>query len=132
MRLPALTGLEVTLVVDEENMQEYDDEDAEDAERTRFVEATSGANFAVEVRIGQRFVHQHKDLEVRVYLDGVYADGMVLGARTMTPYIIGGRAFVRQVTGKYETRNGQGCLRKFAFADLTTRTSTLSEWRKLG
>lgn len=120
MRLPTLPGLEVTLSVDMRDLEEHDDPDAEgeEAHNVRYVEAVSGASFAIEFkRTNDSFIYRFNDLEFRVYLDGVYAVGKVFHAQR--PY--GGHLPV-SVSGRLESRNGQTMCRKFAFADLSTST----------
>lgn len=117
MRLPTVPGLEITLSVEKRNLEEFDDPEAEgdDAHSTRYVEAVSGANFAVEFRTDRTFAWRHYDLSQRVYLDGVYAEGFVLQPEAR----IGGH-IPRTMSGRHEEQNGQPMFRKFAFADLTT------------
>lgn len=120
MRLPTLPGLEVTLSVDRVDLEEHDDPDAEgeEAHNVRYVEAVSGANFAVELkRTDGRFMYRNYDLHFAVYLDGKFAEGRVFYADAR----YGGHP-PRTVSGRYEMQNGQNMCRKFAFAALSTST----------
>lgn len=116
MKLPSVPGLEVALSMSGVDMHEYDDEaDSEQAEYTRYVEAVSGANFAVELRTDKRFKWQHVDLRVRIYLDGSCCTDLAFYPRAGS----GGHGPVT-VTGRKESQHGRGVLRKFTFADLRT------------
>ena len=104
--------------MNKKDLEEHDDPDAEgeDAHTVRYVEAVSGANFAVEFkRTDGRFIWRHNDLEMRIYFDGVHAQGKVFYAAP----VHGGHLPVT-VSGRIESRNGQTMCRKFAFADLST------------
>lgn len=114
MKLPTLPGLEIALSVNREDLQEYDEADADDTENgaVRFVEAVSGANFTVEFRTDIRFAYRNDDLELRISLDGVHAEALVFYAPKL--------GVTKTVTGRMEFRNGQAFNRRFTFAELNT------------
>lgn len=122
MRLDAVPGLEIALRVNLQDLKEYEDAEGEVAGQdgrnnaaVRYVEAVSGANFSVEFRTDRRFTYRNADLEMSVYLDGVFAEGQVYYARPTH-----GGHNDKTVSGRADTENGQFLFRRFAFADLET------------
>lgn len=75
MKLPTLSGSEVALRVDGQDIQEFEDTDGEepsygtnDTVVTRSIEATSGVNFSVGFRTTRDFTWRHSQLELFVEL----------------------------------------------------------------
>lgn len=126
MKLPAVPGLDIALSVDGADLKEFDDGESESDGQgpinsaASFVEAVPGGNFAVEFRTDVAFPWRHNDLELAVYLDGVYASGKV-----MYPRAHAGGYNPTTVLGRIEVHNGRSFHRKFAFADLTTSETSL-------
>lgn len=122
MRLSSLPGLDITLRVDGQDLQEYEHTGEDDSEEEtsddvmkRYVEATSGANFSVEFRTANHFKYRDSELELRVYLDGVWASGKVLH-----PCGHHRGHHKTSVASAIGHENGRCVSRSFAFADLHT------------
>jgi hypothetical protein len=76
---PFLPGLAVEIIVNDAPLPEYDDDtDAGDSPTmvTKYVEATSGANFAVEVAFTEEFPFPKGDMRA-----GTSVDGRLLSSR---------------------------------------------------
>lgn len=126
MRAPSLPGLDIALRVNGQDLQEYEyteedghEEGSSETAVTRYVEATSGANFSVEFSTANDFKHRHSQLELRVYLDGVGASGKVLH-----PCEYHGGHHNTSVASTFGHEGGQCVSRSFAFADLHTSVSS--------
>lgn len=80
MRLPAFPGVEFSISVDKQDLQENEDREAAGAESmgSRFVEAVQGANFAVEFRTDAQAKYRQDHLAFEVELDGVRATTVVI------------------------------------------------------
>lgn len=70
--LDSLPGVEVTVVVDGEDLHEYQDADMEDNEDTvtKYIEAVDGANFAIKIKATNNTVFKGHFLNFRTSLDG--------------------------------------------------------------
>jgi hypothetical protein len=70
---PFLPGLTVEIIVNDAPLPEYDDDtDAGDSSTTvtKYVEATSGANFAIKVSFTEEFPFPMGDMRAMISLDG--------------------------------------------------------------
>ncbi|PSN68691.1 hypothetical protein BS50DRAFT_632589 [Corynespora cassiicola Philippines] len=71
-----LDTIQVDIYVNNQALQQYNDDKQEEAPDsvTKYVEATSGANFEVRCTFADRFHNRH-DLSVKLYVDGKFIDG---------------------------------------------------------
>jgi hypothetical protein len=78
-------GLKVELLVDEKPLTENDDDNTDDKfsdssigtdSVTKYVEATTGANFAIQYCCSREFSRRY-DLDLRVYIEGKFATGTI-------------------------------------------------------
>jgi hypothetical protein len=86
--LPSLEGAEVYVRVNNQALPEFQDPDHEETspnEITRYVQAVTGATFDVEVRSTPRFKYCQRDITVKVFVDGAYITGKILGKEHMLP-----------------------------------------------
>jgi len=149
MKSTSYPGLDVKLSVGGAAMQEYEDENsevptAENAQGWRnsstFVEAASGANFKIELRVDDQYQFRRDDLQVDVYLDGRLAQGIgkcVTNRASSLLSVWGSTDLVLQLClvlsshrlrtmdlesfeGSMITLNGQTFMRNYAFAELKT------------
>jgi hypothetical protein len=70
---PFLPGLAVEIIVNDAPLPEYDDDtDAGDSPTmvARYVEATSGANFAIKVSLTEEFPFPRGNMRAEISLDG--------------------------------------------------------------
>jgi hypothetical protein len=118
MRIEALSGLEVNICRDGVALQEHDAETDSALEGVKFIEATSGANFTVTLRVEparmKKWLEDYITSEVR--LDGEYACSWVYYVRD---------AAVFQIRGRTGNVGSQSVLQRFVFGDLVTSRSTL-------
>jgi hypothetical protein len=71
--LPDFPGLAVEVLVYNAPRPEYlapDEEDNDSRHATRYIEAVSGANFGVRVKVGSEYQHRQYDINVEVEIDG--------------------------------------------------------------
>ncbi|KAI4629253.1 uncharacterized protein J4E87_003515 [Alternaria ethzedia] len=71
--LPFLPGLAVEIIVNDAPLPEYNDDSdtpASPTTITRYVEATSGANFAIKVSVTKGYPFPKGDMEAKISLDG--------------------------------------------------------------
>ena len=119
MRIEAVSGLEANICRDGIPLQEYDVETGSALEGVKFIEATSGANFTVTLRVEpsrmKRWLEDYITCEVR--LDGEYACSWVYYIKD---------AAVFQIRGRTGNVGDQSMLQKFVFGDLVTSRSTVS------
>ncbi|THX60033.1 hypothetical protein D6D06_01596 [Aureobasidium pullulans] len=78
--LHSLPGVEITVVVDGEDLHEYQDTDMEDEENTvtKYVEAVTGANFAIKACVSQQFKYEGDCLNIRVAVDGLFVSSPLI------------------------------------------------------
>ena len=119
----ALPGVEVSIVVNGSALHEYEDTDIEDAPNTvtRYVEATSNANFEVHPFASSTTRLKGDCLGVLVFADGKFLSGARLEPRADKPGGIRGT-----IQGRVHSR---GTLEKFCFNDLQKGKSILSSSR---
>jgi hypothetical protein len=79
--LDSLPGVEITVVVNGEDLHEYQDTDMEDEENTvtKYVEAVTGANFAIKITMPKGFAFGGDCLSFRVKVDGLFAKSPLIG-----------------------------------------------------
>lgn len=120
MKLEAIPGAEVTVCVNHEALQEYNDNDdrrSNNVVGVKYIEAKSDSNFSVSVTAdtnhrGSR--DEHDVLCCFLHLDGKFVSGTVLRDRGGFDR---GKVSAKFV-GKYN--DGQHTLERFKFADLET------------
>jgi hypothetical protein len=117
MRLLELPGLSVkVLAAGGVLLEEYEDVDAAMgtyAQATRYVEASAGANFVIQVHFTDDFIYPEDDIVCRILLDGHKVDGVVYEKTSLRRiHLIDGK---RSYAGA-----GRWTLQKFAFAELQT------------
>lgn len=73
-----LPGVEVAVTVGGNDLKEYRDEDLEEEEgtTTRYIEAVSGQQFAIRMKVPRRFQFVADTLRFRTYIDGNYIGGV--------------------------------------------------------
>ncbi|KAL2032885.1 hypothetical protein VTO58DRAFT_106057 [Aureobasidium pullulans] len=112
--LDSLPGVEITVVVDGEDLHEYQDADMEDEENTvtKYVEAVTGANFTIKIMVPKKFGFEGTCLSFHVLVDGAEAEHPLIQPRHVR------RApKVRSVEG---ARVSNTHIRKFRFTELET------------
>ncbi|THX83186.1 hypothetical protein D6D05_03603 [Aureobasidium pullulans] len=79
--LDSLPGVEITVVVDGEDLHEYQDTDMEDEENTvtKYVEAVTGANFAIKFKGSRELEYKGEYLSLEVLVDGLCIDRPLIG-----------------------------------------------------
>ncbi|KAF2677306.1 hypothetical protein K458DRAFT_163912 [Lentithecium fluviatile CBS 122367] len=114
-------GLQVDVVVNGAPLQEYDDDEDEDSPdtTTKYVEATSGANFEIRYSFGTGFSAKHA-VVTRVHVDGQYGEGHVIKLDEIF-------RFPRFLSGRREDLGDGYFQRKFRFAQLSTDDSGLGQ-----
>jgi hypothetical protein len=118
--LHLLPGVQASIEIDGQPAQEYDDEDEKILPKatTKYIEAKSGAEFAVCYQLENDFERSH-DISVRVSLDGKYADSACHELKHI------GRDFKRRISSARERVGDQYFESKFRFASLSTGMSSL-------
>lgn len=112
--IPDVPGLEVEIVVKCTPLHEYVDQDEEGSAGTvtRYIEAVSGAEFAVQYRFSPDFEVKHA-LGIHVHVDGKNIASRVLKTRDRIFY--GGSDLI---TGARSKEGGSFYISKFCFAAL--------------
>ena len=79
--LDSLPGVEITVVVDGEDLHEYQDTDMEDEENTvtKYVEAVTDANFAIKFKGSRELEYKGEYLSLEVLVDGLCIDTPLIG-----------------------------------------------------
>ncbi|THY50640.1 hypothetical protein D6C97_06964 [Aureobasidium pullulans] len=79
--LDSLPGVEITVVVDGEDLHEYQDTDMEDEENTvtKYVEAVTDANFAIKIKGSQELEYKGDCLSLDVLVDGLRIERPLIG-----------------------------------------------------
>ncbi|KAH0159986.1 hypothetical protein KCU67_g6903, partial [Aureobasidium melanogenum] len=74
--LDGLPGVEVTVVVDGQDLHEYQDADMEDDEDTvtKYIEAVDNANFAIKIKVSEDVEFKGDCLSFDISVDGVHID----------------------------------------------------------
>lgn len=105
-------GLEVAVTVNDSPLQEYDDGDEDSAPNTvtKYIEAQSGAEFAVTAKFKHPFPTHH-DVKMCLVIDGKYLNGWVQSWNGLYGLVLKGDRTKWQ-------QNGQWVEQKFCFAEL--------------
>ncbi|THW64293.1 hypothetical protein D6C98_02246 [Aureobasidium pullulans] len=109
--LDSLPSVEITVVVDGEDLHEYHDTHKNDGEDTvtSYIEATSGANFAIRIKFSKDTIYKGDRLDFGVTIDGEYVDGLSMTKGCLDEIIlIEGMPVI------------QGHLKKMKFSELKT------------
>ncbi|TIA03376.1 hypothetical protein D6C82_01908 [Aureobasidium pullulans] len=109
--LDSLPGVEITVVVDGEDLHEYQDTHKKDGEDTvtSYIEATSGANFAIRIKISKDIIYKGDRLDFGVTIDGEYVHGSSMTKECLEKIIL--------IEGMPVS---QGHLKKMKFSELKT------------
>ena len=108
--------IEVTVQVDGQNLQEYDDDEDEVAtpnEIAKYIQAISNAKFAISIKLLDGFKFASDALVFKVYVDGVLVIEPILKK--------GDRNRTWLVRGRKEKDGHRTYIRPFYFADLPSR-----------
>lgn len=96
--LDRLAGVKCYVQVNGVTVQEYDDD--EDVETqpgpvgeyqalrtvTKYIEAVTGAEFSIACHFSSQFKMDSPNLELRMYVDGIYTQGRVIGPHDLGSY----------------------------------------------
>ncbi|KAH0364053.1 hypothetical protein KCU65_g6976, partial [Aureobasidium melanogenum] len=79
--LDGLPGVEVTVVVDGDDLHEHQDTDLQDEEDTitKYIEAVDGANFAVKIKVSKDATFKGDQLSFKVLVDGTRISRPLIG-----------------------------------------------------
>jgi hypothetical protein len=126
-QLPAYPGLVADILVDGVPLEELsvpgDVSEDTPASVTRYVEARSGANFEIRVRMGQQFrrdLDPRYDLAISVFVDGVKQKGEIWTRADIAAF--GGDCLDRRHKGVKYQADGDWKLKRFMFADFSAGT----------
>lgn len=116
--LEFVPGIEVTVCIDGEPLQEYEDEGAEDDDKSiiRYIEATSDKAFALELRVGPPYVFDCPTLGFTVHVDGKEANSPLLEKKV---YLLN-KTWTYLVDGVNSRERGRNVIRAFKFSELKT------------
>ncbi|KAI4652232.1 hypothetical protein J4E93_002431 [Alternaria ventricosa] len=118
---PFLPGLAVEIIVNDDPLPGYDDDSDDPASPTtvtKYVEATSGVNFAIKVSITKGYPFPVGDIKAEISLDGlVVAHKVILEAEFFGEYLFMGR---RTQIGRHPK------IQKFCFAELEIVEGSMS------
>ena len=111
-RMVSSQGIEVTVAVDGQNLQEYGDDAEETVPNTvtKYIEAASGAHFSVKYGHTQDFLKQH---EIEGVIYKIKIDGI-----TMRRPVLDGTNHSGEVHGKYSQVRGVDMFQGFRFSDI--------------
>ena len=112
-----LKKIKVTIEVDGKPLEEYHDNEEKDEARsiTRYIEATSGATFAIKIRLKRSFKFLTSALGFDFKLDGEYVDNYGLKKSEFKPHH-GGHSHVQY--GAYVEGSRLDTLKPFIFEDI--------------
>lgn len=121
--ITGVPGLSVTIVVDGQNLREYEDESDQPMtgipEVVKFVESTSGSTFSVLVKTTPDFdLAPEESLNPQVYIDGNFTRGKLLGPESLS------RGY--RFEGPIYKEGAHWMLSKYTFADIVTCESGYS------
>lgn len=109
--------VEVEILVNDVALQEYNDDDDDSVSAhtvVKYIEAVSGAEFAVRYRLDPKPSH---DVSVDISLDGKWAVSRII---QLSHYPL---AYIQKtITGVNSNKDGSWVLSKFSFSDLTIGT----------
>ena len=111
----ALPGVEVTIEADCVALKEYkdnDDDEANDATLTRYIEAQSGQEFLVKCKVGRGCVRRGDAIAFDIFADGKMVDCLMIPALEVQT-----QPCTMETLG-LDLPNGM--LRKFCFSSLET------------
>ncbi len=117
-----IQGIEVSVLVNGIAAQEYESRDEEEEGQgthtvTRYIEAVSGAEFAVQYEIRPDFSFNSELLRVDVLIDGKYVDGFI---NEKVEFQRHARRLKETSIGAREVSGGKWTLQKFKFSVINT------------
>jgi hypothetical protein len=120
--LPGCHGVKVEVIVDDQALHEYDDNSdtpPSPGTVTKYVEATSGSEFATHLMFTRGYPYQVGDVEKLIYLDG----------KVVESYIVSPKAFFHPaqhfVDGRCAYVGSAVVLQKFRFTELSIGRSII-------
>jgi hypothetical protein len=115
-----LKPFECTVEVDGVAIEEYEDEDTEQANTTtlltKYVEAASGANFSLKFTVQPGWTMKADYIAWYIYLDGTPGGGGIVPSESYD----GDRSHTSLLSGVSSGAGNNWTLRKYKFADITT------------
>lgn len=110
-----LPGVVIAVTVGGNDLQEHRDDDLEEETRTttRYIEATSGQNFAVRIKVKQGFRFAGDALSFHVHVDGHWMHAPLISAASCT--------FLPNSRSSEGRLEANGELRRYQFSTLETR-----------
>ena len=118
-----LNNISVTVDVDDEPLQEYDDNDHDEGRPntvSKYIEATSGARFSLHYKLKHRFKFTSPVLSFDSCIGGVFVEGMLALKRNF----ISKRSFEEREIGSWKNLGTHDeYVRHFAFQELEIRRS---------
>lgn len=114
--LSGVRGLNVQIRVNGRALKEYDgDEENRDPKTvTKYIEATSGAQFDVHFTFGKRFPHKQHSIVYEVALDGITASRRVVDGSDIRSH----RPYCTSSDGVHTLCEGCWTKQKFSFSQL--------------
>lgn len=112
-----LPGVQIELVVEGVALKEYEESEPEECERTvtRYVEAASGATFAIKASILPGFEFKGQCLELSFFTDGDWTDAIIIDKYDEDKsYLSEGM------------EGGEGSIYKYRFASIETGKSSFA------
>ena len=113
-----LKEIEVAIVVNGQELKEYDDEDAGNDDQnsvSKYVEATSGAEFQIVTSAPIWFEFSSDAVMMKIYLDGAYVENVLFqkeeAGRT--------KAWQRTVDGARRFNGNRWVVKPFKFVEIT-------------
>ncbi|KAI9688424.1 MAG: hypothetical protein M1822_001373 [Bathelium mastoideum] len=119
--LPGLSGLKVTIQVGNRDACEYTDEESEGKNSSppyvsKFIEAISGACFAVKLHLTSDFPYQSNDLKFGIYIDGEHLMQLTRNEKQDQGLVQYSKICI--VEGQYQNQPEGRVFRHFVFSKL--------------
>lgn len=109
-----MDGLDVHIRVNNQRLEEYSDESEEDPPQTitKYVVATSGANFSVALQFDPSFAYMDNDIRCIIFLDGNRVEKSLLKASKRRP------STLQERKARRVCKDGNYFKQSFIFSDL--------------
>ncbi|KAK8256317.1 hypothetical protein IWZ00DRAFT_486142 [Phyllosticta capitalensis] len=114
-----MDGLDVHIRVNNQRLEEYSDESEEDPPQTitKYVVATSGANFSVALQFDPSFAYMDNDIRCIIFLDGNRVEKSLLKASKRRP------STLQERKARRVCKDGNYFKQSFIFSDLAIDVS---------
>jgi len=115
-----LPGVEIDILVNGEPLKEYDEppdiDNGEPKTIVKYIEAVSGSNFEIRLRLNSAYQHRGHGVTTKIFLDGVYVQTPIFPQKMIKRLSV--KSLTETVQGEIHGSENDWKVAKFSFANL--------------